>query len=167
MKVYVQRGRYLKFQLYLYLLGCMSPDVTVILSRMQNICLKPVQLVGGVVTCVICFIVALRLCPVLPVCDPRFCCYLCLVILVIPICVLRLSQTLFDWLIVHLDIFAPFSCGLFSFIFMMFVFIRSGWRSLRLVVLVFKESLELHGGVTLWCRLLVYCAIVMTGCTVF
>ena len=37
----------------------MSPDVTVILSRMQNICLKHVQLVGGVVTCVICFIVAL------------------------------------------------------------------------------------------------------------
>ena len=59
LRVYVQRGRYLKFELYLYLLGCMSPDVTVILSRMQNICLKPVQLVGGVVTCVICFIVAL------------------------------------------------------------------------------------------------------------
>ena len=37
----------------------MSPDVTDILSRMQNICLKPVQLVGGVITCVICFIVAL------------------------------------------------------------------------------------------------------------
>ena len=55
----MQRGRYLKFHWYLYLLGCMSPDVTVILSRMQNICLKPVQLVGVVVTCVICFIVAL------------------------------------------------------------------------------------------------------------
>ena len=37
----------------------MSPDVTVILSRMQSICLKPVQLVGGVITCVLCFIVAL------------------------------------------------------------------------------------------------------------
>ena len=37
----------------------MSPDVTVILSRMQNIYLKPAQLVGGVITCVICFIVAL------------------------------------------------------------------------------------------------------------
>ena len=37
----------------------MSPDVTDILSRMQNICLKPVQLVGDVVTCVFCFIVAL------------------------------------------------------------------------------------------------------------
>ena len=37
----------------------MSPDVTVRFSRMQNICLKPVQLVGEVVTCVICFIVAL------------------------------------------------------------------------------------------------------------
>ena len=50
---------YLKFHRYLYLLRCMSPDVTVILSRMQNICLKPVQLVGEVVTCVFCFIVAL------------------------------------------------------------------------------------------------------------
>ena len=38
----------------------MSPDVTVILSRVQNICLKPVRLVGGVITCVICFIVALN-----------------------------------------------------------------------------------------------------------
>ena len=37
----------------------MSPDVTFILSRMQNICLKNVQLVGEVITCVICFIVAL------------------------------------------------------------------------------------------------------------
>ena len=55
----MQKGRYLKFRRYLYLLRCMSPDVTVILSRMQNICLKPVQLVGEVVTCVICFIVAL------------------------------------------------------------------------------------------------------------
>ena len=55
----MQRGRYLKVPQYLYLLRCMSPDVTVILSRMQNICLKPVPLVGGVVTCVICFIVAL------------------------------------------------------------------------------------------------------------
>ena len=55
----MQRGHYLKFHWYLYLLRCMSPDVTVILSRMQNICLKPVQLVGEVVTCVICFIVAL------------------------------------------------------------------------------------------------------------
>ena len=55
----MQRGCYLKFRRYLYLLWCMSPDVTVILSRMQNICLKPVQLVVGVVTCVICFIVAL------------------------------------------------------------------------------------------------------------
>ena len=55
----MQRGRYLKFRQYLYFLRCMSPDVTVILSRMQNICLKPVQLVGEVVTCVFCFIVAL------------------------------------------------------------------------------------------------------------
>ena len=55
----MQRGRYLKFRQYLYLLGCMSPDVTVMLSRMQNICLKLVQLVGVVITCVIYFIVAL------------------------------------------------------------------------------------------------------------
>ena len=55
----MQRGHYLKFRRYLYLLRCMSPDVTVILSRMRNICLKPVQLVGEIVTCVICFIVAL------------------------------------------------------------------------------------------------------------
>ena len=37
----------------------MSTDVTDILSRMQNICLKTVQLVGEVVTCVVRFIVAL------------------------------------------------------------------------------------------------------------
>ena len=49
----------------------------------------------------------------------------------------------------HLDIFAPFSYGLFSFIFMMFVFIGSWWRSLRLVMLVFEGYLELHGGVLL------------------
>ena len=59
LRVYVQRGRYLKFRQYLYLLGGVSPDVTDILSRMQNICLKTVQLVGEVVTCVVCFIVAL------------------------------------------------------------------------------------------------------------
>ena len=41
-----------------------------------------------------------RLCPVLPVCDPLFCCYLRLVVLVVPICASRLSQMLFDWLIV-------------------------------------------------------------------
>ena len=37
----------------------MSPDVTEILSRMQINCLKTVQLVGVVITCVVCFIVAL------------------------------------------------------------------------------------------------------------
>ena len=37
----------------------MSPDVTDILSRMQINCLKTVQLVGEVITCVVCFIVAL------------------------------------------------------------------------------------------------------------
>ena len=59
LRVYVQRGRYLKFHQYLYFLRCMSPDVTDILSRMQNICLKTVQLVGEVVAGVVCFIVAL------------------------------------------------------------------------------------------------------------
>ena len=37
----------------------MSRDVTDILSRMQINCLKTVQLVGVVDTCVVCFIVAL------------------------------------------------------------------------------------------------------------
>ena len=55
----MQRGHYLKFHQYLYLLRCVSPDVTDILSRMQNICLKTVQLVGEVVTCVVCFVVVL------------------------------------------------------------------------------------------------------------
>ena len=55
----MQRGRCLKFLGYLYPLRCMSPDVTVIPSRMQDICLKPEQLVGEVITCVIRFIVAL------------------------------------------------------------------------------------------------------------
>ena len=59
LRAYMQRGRFLKIRSYLYLLRCMSCDVTVILSKMQNICSKPVQLVGGIVTCVICFIVAL------------------------------------------------------------------------------------------------------------
>ena len=59
LRVYEQRGCYLKFHQYLYLLRCVSPDVTDILSRMQSICLKTVRLVGEVVTCVVCFIVAL------------------------------------------------------------------------------------------------------------
>ena len=59
LRVYEQRGHYLKFRQYLYLLRGVSPDVTDILSRMQNICLKTVQPVGEVVTCVVCFIVAL------------------------------------------------------------------------------------------------------------
>ena len=37
----------------------MSPDVTDILLRMQNILLKPVQLVGEIVTCVSYFVAAL------------------------------------------------------------------------------------------------------------
>ena len=59
----MQRGHYLKFHQYLYLLQCMSPDVTDILSRMQINCLKTVQLVGEVVTCVVCFMVALDCVP--------------------------------------------------------------------------------------------------------
>ena len=38
--------------------------------------------------------------PILPVYDPLLCCYLHLVILVIPICMSRLLQTWSDWLIV-------------------------------------------------------------------
>ena len=59
------------------------------------------------------------------------------------------------WLVnSHLVIFVPFSCGLSSFIFMMFVFISS-W-SLRLVILVCQVvSRTLRGCVTLCCRLLV------------
>ena len=67
LRVYEQRGRYLKLFQYLYHLGCMSPDVTDILSRMQNIFLKPVQLVGKVVTCVIYFMAAL-------ICVPFYLC---------------------------------------------------------------------------------------------
>ena len=58
----------------------------------------------------------------------------------------------------HLDIFVPFSCGLVSFIFMMFVFVGSGWRSLRLVVLVFERCPELmQGCVTLGVDCLLLC----------
>ena len=49
----------MNFHQYLYLLRCMSPDVTDILSIMQINCLKTVQLVGVVDTCVVCFIGAL------------------------------------------------------------------------------------------------------------
>ena len=60
----------------------------------------------------------------------------------------------------HLDIFVPFSCRLFSFIFMMFVFIGSWWRLLWLVILVSKECLELCRGVLFFvvgCLLLCDC----------
>ena len=40
----------------------------------------------------------------------------------------------------HLDIFVPFSCGLFSCIFMMFVFIGFWWRPLQRVNLVATVS---------------------------
>ena len=46
MRSYEQRGRYLKLLQHLYILFSMSPDVTDILSKMQSICLKSVQLVG-------------------------------------------------------------------------------------------------------------------------
>ena len=49
-----------------------------------------------------------RLCPVLPVSDPLSCCYLHLVVLVVPICASRLSQTLSDWLIVTYIFLHPF-----------------------------------------------------------
>ena len=48
---YEQRGHYLKLLQYLYCLLSMSPDVTNILSKMQNIFLKSVQLVGMVAAC--------------------------------------------------------------------------------------------------------------------
>ena len=95
----MQRGRYLKFHQYLYLLRCVSPDVTDILSRMSNICLKTTSGWGGHYLCGL-FYCCSRLCPVLPVSNPLSCCYLHLVILVIPICVSRLSQMLSDLLIV-------------------------------------------------------------------
>ena len=83
----------------------MSPDVTVILSKMQNICLKPVQLVGGVVTCVIYFIVAL-----ICVLFGSF------ILLLFTFChtghtYLRVETIVNTvWLVnSHLDIFAPFS----------------------------------------------------------
>ena len=51
MRSYEQRGCYLKLLQYLYCLLSMSPDVTNILSKMQNIFLKSVQLVGMVAAC--------------------------------------------------------------------------------------------------------------------
>ena len=57
MRNYEQRGRYLKLLQYLYPLTYVSPDVTGILSRMQTIYLKYVQLVGEIITCVSCFMV--------------------------------------------------------------------------------------------------------------
>ena len=59
MRNYEQRGHYLKLLQYLYCLLGMSPDVTDILSRMQNISLRSVQLVGIVVVCAPGFVVAL------------------------------------------------------------------------------------------------------------
>ena len=72
---YEQRGCYLKLLQYLYPLRCVSPDVTDLLSRMQNVYLKSVQLVGEIVTCVAYFMGAL-------ICVPFYLCFpsnLCLV----------------------------------------------------------------------------------------
>ena len=55
----MNRGCYLKLSQYLYCLHTMSPDVTDILSRMQNIFLKSVQLVGVVTVCASGFMAAL------------------------------------------------------------------------------------------------------------
>ena len=52
LRVYEQGGHYLKLPQYLYRLRCVLPDVTGILSRMQTIYLKSVQLVGEIITCV-------------------------------------------------------------------------------------------------------------------
>ena len=68
LRVYELRGRYLKLLQYLYPLSCMSPDVTDILSRMQNIFLKPVQLVEEIITCVSHFVVAL-ICVLFYLCE--------------------------------------------------------------------------------------------------
>ena len=59
MRSYEQRGRYLKLSQYLYCLHTMSPDVTDILSRMQNVFLKSVWLVDVVIVCAPCFMAAL------------------------------------------------------------------------------------------------------------
>ena len=67
MRSYEQRGRYLKLFQYLYCLLSMSPDVTDILSKMQNISLKSVQLVGVVIVCAPGFVAA-------PVCVPFYLC---------------------------------------------------------------------------------------------
>ena len=67
MRNYEQRGCYSKFLQYLYPLTCVSPDLIDILSKMQNIYLKSVQLVGEIITCVSCFMAA-------PVCIPFYLC---------------------------------------------------------------------------------------------
>ena len=97
MRSYEQRGCYLKLSQYLYCLHTMSPDVTDILSRMQNVFLKSVRLVGVVICLCTWFYDCSRLCPISPVYDPSCCCYLQSVVLVINGLVSRLSQTSFDW----------------------------------------------------------------------
>ena len=104
----MQTGRYLNFHQYLYLLRCMSPDVTDILSRMQINCLKTVQLVGVVDTCVVCFIVALD--------CVLFTCLRSFVLLLFMfsrtghtyLCIKAIANAV-SLVDSHLDIFAPFS----------------------------------------------------------
>ena len=66
LRVYEQRGRYLKLFQYLYPMSCMSPDVTDILCRMQNILVQSLQLVGKVITCVNYFVATLLCVPFCP-----------------------------------------------------------------------------------------------------
>ena len=69
-------GYYLKNFPYLFCLCWGSPDVFVVLSRMQSFLLISVQLVGVIVACVIYFIVAPDFALVYLDALPCFCCYL-------------------------------------------------------------------------------------------
>ena len=62
----------------------MSPDVFVVLSRMQSFLVISVRLVGVIATCVIYFIVVLNSALFYLSVLPCFCCYLRLVILIVP-----------------------------------------------------------------------------------
>ena len=79
MTSYEQRGRYLKLSQYLYCLHTVSLDVTDILSRMQNIFLKSVPLVGVVIVCAPGFVAA-------PVC------------VLFHLCVIHHVVVIYDWL---------------------------------------------------------------------
>ena len=81
---YEQIGRYLKFFSYLYCLGWVSPHVFVVLSRMQFFLVISVRLVGVIITCVVYFIVALDIALFYLGKVPCLCCYLRLVVLIVP-----------------------------------------------------------------------------------